>query len=74
MEIFEVNEEELGVMEEAFSVGKDVLLGLESSDELLELEEYGVVGGGLVTEATGPGAVAQRLSLVAVVDRSLVPT
>ena len=46
VEIFKVNKEELGVMKEAFSVGKDILLGLEASDELLELEEDRVVGGG----------------------------
>ncbi|GMN69649.1 hypothetical protein TIFTF001_038695 [Ficus carica] len=45
MEIFEVDEQELRVVEEAFSVGKDGLLGLEASNELLELLENGMVAG-----------------------------
>ena len=66
-----MDEEELGVVEEAFSVREDIV-GQEGSDELLELLEDGVVGGGSVGVA-GAVAVIPGVGLVAVVDGSLVP-
>lgn len=44
-EIFEIDEEEARVLEEALSVREVVVAGFEVSDEFLELLEEGVIGG-----------------------------
>ena len=74
-EIFEVDEEEFRVLDEAFSVEEDIglILAGVASDELLELAEDGVAARRLLRIAAAVAA-AGELRLVAVEDRALVPT
>lgn len=66
-EIFEVDEESLGVIEKGFPVRETVLADLEGSDELLEFRHDGM--------GTDGGGVSglRKLRLVAVVYCSFVP-
>lgn len=57
-------------MEKALSVREDIVVGLEVSDEFLELLDDGVVGGGGCRFAAN---VVPGVGLVAVVDASFVP-
>lgn len=73
MEVFHVDEKVFGVLNKAFSVRVDIFTGLEAPDELLELPEYRVAGGGGFGISSA-SAAAGELRLVAVIYGSFVPT
>ena len=58
VEVFHVDEEGLRVVDKAFSVGEHVFVGLEATDELLQLLEDGVAAGGGLRVVGAASAVA----------------
>lgn len=60
-------------MDETFSVREHIFLGLEATDELLQLQENRVTAR-LALRVLAASPIAPRVRLVAVVHTSLVPT
>lgn len=58
VEVFHVDEEGLRVVDKAFSVRKHVFVGLEATDELLQLLEYRVAARGGLWVVGATSAIA----------------
>lgn len=74
MKMFEIDDEGVRVVDETLTIREDVVVSLEASDELLELEKHGVAAGGGGVRLNLAAPARRELRLVAVVHSSFVPT
>jgi len=74
MKMFEVDDKAVRVVDETLTIREDVVVSLEASDELLELEKHRVAAGGGGIRLNLAVPTRRELRLVAVVHSSFVPT